>query len=265
MITDKKFLMDVGMKDLPFPMKVASKVNPDGQLTVGSVSVNARIMQEFEVHWIDKFMQVLHSHRGRIETNSVKKNVFDYIKELNASTVLINYDYPFFVEKLTPVSKEKCLVRYKCTYSAKASSLNEESKIQFRISIPCVTTYPGSIPEHPAGLFGQLSVITLCVESKQDIYPEDLVAIVDKHALAPVYSFLTDEDHEYIIKKIHSEKKSSIILTDEVKDELSRNRNISWYSVSCANFAMIHSYSTVIETEKSMWVPMSGYEENDDI
>jgi len=262
MLTDKKFLMDVGMKDLPFPMKVASKANPDGQSTIGAISINARIMQEFEVHWIDKFMQVLHTHRHKIGTHAIRANVFDYIKELNASTVRINYDYPFFIEKLTPIAKEKCLVRYMCTYSTKATSVDDEPKIQFRINIPCITTYPGSAPESPIGLFGQLSVITICVESKQEIYPEDLVGIVDKYALAPVYSFLTEADHNHIITKIHSEKKSSIVVTDEIKDELAHSRNISWYSLSCANFAMLHSYSTVIETEKSMWVPMSGYEED---
>jgi len=39
---------------------------------------------------------------------------------------------------------------------------------------------------------------------------------------------------------------------DEIKGELARNRR-------CSNFGMLHSYSTVIGTEKSRWVPFSGY------
>jgi hypothetical protein len=38
-------------------------------------------------------------------------------------------------------------------------------------------------------------------------------------------------------------------------------REIEWYSVKCSNFGMLHSYSTFIGTEKSMWVPSSGYED----
>ena len=38
---EKRLLVDVGMRNLPFPMKVASKQEPDGQATVGTVSVSA--------------------------------------------------------------------------------------------------------------------------------------------------------------------------------------------------------------------------------
>lgn len=260
MASEKKFLVDVGMRDLPFPMKVISRADPDGQPTVANISINARIMQEFEARWIDTFIQIV-QHRDRIGTQTLKGNIPDYIKALRAATVRIDFDYPFFVEKTTPVSREKCLVRYLCTYSAKALSIEDNPKVIFKIEIPCITTYPASDPDHPGGLFGQLSILALEVESKKDIYPEDLVELVDKHALAPVYSFLTEEDQKSIIHKIHSEKQTSVVMVDEIKGELARNSDIEWYAVRCSNFGMLHSYSTVIGTEKSSWVPFSGSSE----
>ena len=59
---DKRFLVDVGMRDLPFPIKVASKVDSHGQSTIASISIAARIMHEFEARWIDKFIEILHQH-----------------------------------------------------------------------------------------------------------------------------------------------------------------------------------------------------------
>jgi GTP cyclohydrolase I len=259
MVDEKKFLVDVGMRDLPFPMRVMSKVNPDGQFTIANISINARIMHEFEARWIDKFIQIVHEHRDRIGTKTLRVNIMDYLKELNATAVRIDFDYPFFIEKLTPVSREKCLVRYLCTYSTKASSIESEPKIFFKIEVPAITTYPASGPEKPGGLFGQLSIAVIEIQSKKDVYPEDLVDIVDKHALSPVYSFLTEDDQIFIIQKVHSEKKTSVVMTDGIKDELARNRDIDWYSVSCSNFGMLHSYSAVIGTGKSSWVPFSGY------
>jgi GTP cyclohydrolase I len=100
------------------------------------------------------------------------------------------------------------------------------------------------------------------VESRKDIYPEDLVELVDRHALAPVYSFLTEEDQRSIIHQIHSEKQTSVVMVDEIKGELARDRDIHWYAVRCSNFGMLHSYSTVIGTEKSSWVPFSGLSED---
>jgi len=263
MTAEKRFLMDVGMRDLPFPMKVVSKVDPNGQPTVANISIAARIMREFEAKWIDTFIRIVHEHRDRIGTKTLRANIMDYLKALNASMVKIDFDYPFFIEKRTPVSKEKCLVRYLCTYSAKATQIEKEAKITHVIAVPAITTYPVSFKDAPGGLFGQLSMVTIETQSAKDIFPEDLVAIVDAHAVAPVYSYLSSEDQEYIIKKVHSESKSSVIMIDEIKTEIAHNPDILWYAVRCANFGMLHSYSTMIGTEKSMWVPFSGYESNE--
>ena len=262
MVDQKKFLVDVGMKDLPFPIRAASKVDVNGQHTVTDISITARIMHEFEAIWIDKFIQIIHQHRETIGTKTLRVNIKDYLEELNATMVKVDFNYPFFVEKLTPVSKEKCLVRYLCTYSAKASRTEDEPKILFKIRVPVITTYPASDPEESEGLFAQLSIVTIELQSRKDIYPENIVELVDRHALSPVYSFLTKEDQVFIIRRVHSERKSSVVVTDEIKDELAHNRDIEWYSVHCSNLGMLHSYSTVIGTEKSTWVPSNEYGED---
>ena len=255
MAEEKRFLTDVGIKDLPFPVKASSKVYPDGQLTVADISIRARIIQEFESRWIDKFIQIIHQHRDRIGTKTLTTNIMDYLKELEAKSVRIDFDYPFFVEKTTPVSKQKCMVRYLCTFSAKTSLLAEKPKVIFRMEVPAITTYPGSVSEKQGGLFGQLSVVVIEVEPDREIYPEEIVDVVDKHALSPIYSFLTDEDQSYLIQKIHSQQKSSVVMVDEIKEELSRDPELVWYSVRCSNYGMLHTYSTVIRTERNLWFP----------
>ncbi|MGA2915773.1 MAG: GTP cyclohydrolase, FolE2/MptA family [Sedimentisphaerales bacterium] len=259
---EKRFLVDVGMKDLPFPIRVLSRVNPEGQFTIANISVDARIMQQFEAKWIDQFIIILHQHRDIIGTKTIATNVWDYLEKLKANTAQITFDYPFFVEKLTPVSKEKCLVRYLCKYIAKAHSTEKKARVIFRIAVPCITTYPASHPEMQKSLFGQLSIIDIEVDSKKDVYPESIIDLVDKHALVPVYSFLTEKDQDFVIDKIHSQSKTSVVVIDEIKDELARDSNINWYAVRSSNFGMLHSYQTVIGTEKSMWVPFSGYSED---
>jgi GTP cyclohydrolase I len=259
MLEEKRFLVDVGLKNLPFPIKVASKKIFESN-TVGMISVNAHIMQKFEAQWIDKFIQILHSHRNFIGTATLKTNIIDYVKEFDGALVKIDFDYPFFIEKVTPAAKEKCLVKYQCSYSVKASSI-QKPKVTLRIDVPVITTSPESSIGLINRLFGQLSNVTVEIESKKDIFPEDIVEIVDKHALVPIYSFLTPEDQDFVIQKIHKEKKTSVLVVDEIKEELAHNTDIVWYSVRCSNFNMLHSYSTVIGTEKSDWVPFSEYSE----
>ncbi len=249
-----KFLEDVGMKNLPFPMRVLSKANPDGQPTIANISISARIMREFQAQWIDRFVQVLHQQGKKIGTATLRANILDYQTRLGASAVRVDFDYPFFIEKTTPVSQEKCMVRYLCTYSAKSATVGGTS-INFKIEVPVITTYPVSVSDKPGGLFGQLSIVVIEIASEKDVFPEDLVEIVDRYAISPVYSYLTEEDQKYIIERVHSEEITSVDLVGEIKKELARNKEISWYSVSCTNHGMLHSYSTAIGIEKSPWIP----------
>jgi GTP cyclohydrolase I len=261
MKADAKFLVDVGMKGMPFPMRVVSRAQPEGQQTVAEISVSARIMQEFEADWIDRFIQVLHEHRDRIGTKALCANIKDYMQRLNALTARVDFEYPFFIEKRTPVSQQKCLVRYRCTYSVRSSNVASDATVIFAIQVPAITTYPISGSATPAGVFGQLSVVTVEVETHSDVFPEDLAELVDRHALIPVFSFLTQEDQQFVIQKIHSGRKTSVVMIDEIKNELRSMPGIETYTVRCANFGMLHSYNTFIGTEKSMWVPFSGVED----
>jgi len=254
---EKRFMQDVGMTDLPFPMKVMSRESAEGQHTVAKISIAARIMHEFEASWIDKFIQIVHQHQDRIGTETLKVNILDYMKELNATKVKVDFNYPFFVEKTTPVAKEKCQVRFFCTYSASVAKSDLKPKVTLKISVPCITTYPNSSADKPGGLFGQLSVVDIEVQSQKDVFPEDLVALVDKNALVPVYSFLTEEDQAHVITKVHTSMKTSVVMVDEIKEDLANMRDVDGYSVSCSNFGMLHSYSTFIGIAKSMWIPLS--------
>lgn len=254
---EKRFLQDVGMSELPFPMKVLSRDCKEGQQTIANISIAARIMHEFEAHWIDKFVQILHQHRNHLGTETLKGNILEYMNELNATKVKVDYNYPFFIEKRTPVTKEACLVRYMCTFSASATKSDLKPRASLKITIPCITSYPASDSDKPGGLFGQLSSVDIELQSSKDLFPEDIIEIVDKHALVPVYSFLTEEDQAFVIKKIHTEKKTSVVMVDEIKEELANLRDLEGYSVTCSNFGMLHSYITFIGTAKSMWIPLS--------
>jgi GTP cyclohydrolase I len=258
MKNEERFMVDVGMKGLPFPIRALSRDDAAGQQTVASISVNARVMHEFEAGWIDRFIQLIHKHRDRIGTSFLRENIKDYLSALNASSVRIDFDYPFFIEKFTPASREKCLVKYQCTYSA---HVTVGAKITFKMKVPCLTTYPDSDRDKLGGLMAQLSFVLLEVESSRDVTPEELVDLVDSCALSPVYSYLTDEDQHAIIKKVHSERKTSVVTVDEIKKRLAMDRSLDYYSVNSRNFGLLHSYSTVVGTEKSIWVPFSGYDE----
>jgi GTP cyclohydrolase IB len=258
MSEERRYLVDVGLQDLPYPMKVASRANPEGQPTIATISISARINHSFEAGWIGKLIHILHGHRDFIGTASLKKNVQDYLDGLSATDVSATFSYPFFIEKTTPVSKEKCRVRYLCAYTAKASSF--KPRVAFKIQVPCLTTYPSTKGKEPGELFAQLSSLTIETQSDGDVFPEDLVELVDRKALAPVYSYLSEDDEQSVIKQAHAQRRTSVQVTDDIEQELRERKDISWFSIKCVNYGMLHSYATLIGTEKSLWTPPDNWE-----
>ena len=110
------------------------------------------------------------------------------------------------------------------------------------------------------GLFAQLSSVAIETQSDGDIFPEDLVDVVDAKALAPIYSYLADADEAEIIRRVHAERRTSVQVTDDIEKTLAERKDISWFSIRCANFGMLHSYTTVLGSEKSMWSPPEDWE-----
>lgn len=255
----KRYLVDVGMDDFAFPFKIADRMHTEGVPTIGKISVHARINQEFEARWIDKFAQVLHQHRDAVGSHSLRRGIFDYLEALHADSVQVTLRFPFFVEKTTPVSGLTCLVSHDCTYRAKLSAFDKQPKLTLTVEVPTLTTDPCSSLDQPGLLFAQRTLVTVEVASLREIFIEDIVNTVDRHALIPVYSFLTPEDRAHLIGVAHSKTVSSVVLTEAVKNFLAPREDVDWYRVVCRNRGLLHLYSTEVATEKGSWVPASDF------
>ena len=260
MVSHEKLLVDVGMSDLPFPVRVASRTDEEGQATVANISISARIVHDHEGNWTNRFIQIVHRHRHKIGTRTLRGRLGAYLEELNATTVSLSFEYPYFIQKYTPVTKEPCLVSYRCAYRAHASVDGAVPKVTFCVEVPALTSDDASAPGESGGLYGQLSKLRVEVQPTGELHPEDIVDLVDGRALSPVYSFLTTADQLHIIQEVHSRDKTSVELTEEVKAALAQSDKVDWYSVRCFDYSMLHSYSTVIGTEKTMRIPINSFD-----
>ncbi len=262
-LAQKRFFVEVGISGVPFPIRVLSKREPDGQATVAQISIAAEIMKDFEARWINRFMQIVHRQGAKLGTQSLRAHALEYLKEFQANAVRVCFEFPFFVEKVTPVSRERCLVQHRCASSVKLTSADEKPEAVFAVTVPCLTTHPGSAPDQNGGLFAQLTEIKVEVESREDVYLEDLVELVDRHALSPTSSVLTTEDQASVIRRVHEIDRSSVVVTDEIKAELARDARIDWYSVRALNRGLFHYHDTFIRTQSSDWVPSSRHDEDE--
>ena len=239
-------LTDVGVADLPWPVRVPSRAAPRGQPTVARVAVEARVAREFEADWVDRLLRILHEHRDSIGTQALRREVGAFVEALGASMVAVTLDYPFFVEKRTPRTGQKCLVKHDCSCSVVALSPDASARVFFTIGVPCITTGPSPEGRHGGASVGQSSLVTLETESRGDVFPEDLVALVDRNALAPLYSFLAPEDREDVLRLIHTGRRTSVEMVERIRNELAADPGLGYYSVRCLDSSFLHPYHTMV-------------------
>ncbi|MFH2049519.1 MAG: GTP cyclohydrolase, FolE2/MptA family [bacterium] len=253
----KRHLVDVDLNDFKYPLKVSSPSYPNGMPTIATISIHARINHDFAARWIEKFINILHQHRDSIGSSSLKTNVLDYLNELEANKVQVIFEYPYFVEKITPISKQKDLVPYQCKYTVRVSCTDNCPISTLKIEIPTITTDPASKPDNERGLFAQKSVCHIEVESDREVYPDEFVSLVDRHALIPIHSFLSLEDKAHLIETAHTKCKSSVVMIEEIQEELAQKNYINWYKIKCNNYGLLNLHNTGIGAEKDLGILLS--------
>jgi GTP cyclohydrolase IB len=257
-------LLEVGVTDLPYPVRVPSRADPQGQPTVARVSIEASVAREFEADWVDRLLQVLHAHRERISAGALKQDIGAYLEALHAEMVEVSLEYPFFVEKRTPRTGQKCLVKYDCRYCVVALSPGVAPRVFFKIAVPCITTGPSPDGRRRGASIGQVSTVTLETESQRDVYPEDLVALVDRNALAPLYSFLGPEDRDDVLRRIRTQRRTSVEMVERVRGELAADPGLGFYSVRCLDSSFLRSYRTLISEAMGPSKPRGPWTDEED-
>ena len=96
---EKRFLAEVGIRDVRLPIKVPSRNNPDGQRTVGSANIQARIMREFEPAWIDRFIQILHHSKRELGIENMRSSCTNARKHSKLSLLPLKSSTPFLSKR----------------------------------------------------------------------------------------------------------------------------------------------------------------------
>jgi GTP cyclohydrolase FolE2 len=239
-------LVDVGVADLTYPVRVPSRADPRGQPTVARISVEASVAREFETDWVGRLMQVLHAHRDSAGPQALKRDVGACVEAFDASVVEVTLEYPFFVEKRLPRTGLKCLVKYDCACSVVALSAEAAPRVFFTIAVPCITTGPSPAGWRAGVPLSQSSTVTIETESQRDVFPEDLVALVDRNALAPLYSFLAPEDQTDVLRLIQAGRRTGVEMVGRIRSELAEDLSLGYYSVRCLDSGLLYPYHTTV-------------------
>ncbi len=241
-------LQKVGVKNVQYPVVVLDKKNRT-QSTVATFNLYADLPHDFKGTHMSRFIEILNEYRGEIHIRRFRAILETMNERLQAQSAHLDVTFPYFVQKLSPVSGAAGLMEYACRL---VGSLSEEGgyDLVVEVVVPISTVCPCSKEISDFGAHNQRGVVRVAVRFNRFVWLEELIQLVEAEASCDVYSVLKRPDEKYVTEKAYENPKFVEDLVRDIASRLDRDDHITWYTVDAENFESIHNHSAYAYVER---------------
>jgi GTP cyclohydrolase I len=231
----------VGVKDIRYPITVFDRKN-SVQHTVATINMYVDLPTHFKGTHMSRFIEILHLFRSEVSLKNISK-ILKHIKTtLNAASAHIEITFPYFVEKIAPVSESKGLIDYTCKIVG-SSDRTDAIDLMAEVIVPISTVCPCSKEISDYGAHNQRGKVRIQLRFKRFIWFEDIITLVEQSASSDVYAVLKREDEKYVTEKAYNNPMFVEDVVRSIAEKLRDDENITWFAVSAENFESIHNHS----------------------
>ncbi len=239
----------VGVKNLRYPMRVKDK---DGAAhdTVAIIQLTVDLPHHYKGTHMSRFLEVLNAHGPLLEITNLHKILLELTRRLESNSAHVDFEFPFFIEKVAPVSGAKGLLDYQVCFHATVE--NGVFDIEVVVVVPVTTLCPCSKAISARGAHNQRGQVTLAVRFSKPVWIEDLIQIAEESASSELYSVLKRPDEKAVTERAFD---NPVFVEDLVRNVSLRCRahpDITWHRVEAENFESIHNHNAyaLIESGK---------------
>jgi len=237
---DRRVPVDkVGVKDIRYPIVVLDK-NRSQQHTVARVNMYVDLPHQFKGTHMSRFIEVLNLYHGEISIESLDTILAEMKSRLEASRAHLELEFPYFIEKVAPVSGARSLMEYQCQM---IGTLGERNDFILGVTVPVTSLCPCSREISERGAHNQRSLLNVQIRYREHVWIEDLVSWLEECASSPVWALLKREDEKYVTERAFD---NPMFVEDVVRAVTVRLRQvpeIKWFRIQCENFESIHNHS----------------------
>lgn len=232
-------IQTVGLKGLKAPVKVKER---SGKLqnTIATISMQARLLEGNKDNCVETFTSILNNYLGELSVTSFRTILARLQDGLQAKSVRLEMTFPYFLDKIAPVSGTHSLMEYTCTFSG---GVGEDEGFILSVTVPVTTLCPCSKEISAGGAHNQRAEVTLNVKFKNFIWAEDLIEMIEKSASCEVYALLKRPDEKYVTEMAFNNPMFVEDVVRKVAVSALADSNITWFSAGVESFESIHKHS----------------------
>ncbi|MBF0124432.1 MAG: GTP cyclohydrolase I FolE2 [Magnetococcales bacterium] len=238
----------VGVKDIRYPIVVKDRQVGE-QHTIASIDMFVDLPHQFKGTHMSRFLEVLAEHDRAISIDSLPDLLHAIRERLSAREAHIELEFPYFIRKEAPVSRAAALMDYLVRFHG--SIKNDQFRLVLEVVVPVTSLCPCSKQISNYGAHNQRSHVTVRVTTRDFVWIEELVELVERNASCELYAILKRPDEKYVTEHAYDHPMFVEDTVRAVAAELAADPRIDWYVVEAENFESIHNHSAYAFIEGS--------------
>lgn len=230
----------VGVKGIRHPVVVKDRSQGE-QHTVADFNMYVSLPHDFKGTHMSRFIEILTSHDQAVSVQSFKDMLFEVAQRLEAENSYIEMKFPYFVQKRAPVSGATSLMDYEVTFIGRVK--DGIDRHWTRVLVPATSLCPCSKKISEYGAHNQRAHVTLTVQSKENVWIEDLIDLAEQQASSQLYGVLKRPDEKFVTEQAYNNPKFVEDFARDIAVELNADARVVSYIVEVENFESIHNHS----------------------
>ncbi len=249
-------LDQVGVRGLRHPVVVWDREHAK-QDTVAEIGMSVDLPAHVKGTHLSRFLEVLGEHAGEITMRTIPTMLAAVRDRLHAGRARIEVRFPYFLDRAAPITGARALMDYDCQFVGEGDAT--ETSFTLTVRVPVTSVCPCSKAISDYGAHNQRGIITISVRTRDDdcgephlVWIEELIAIAESAASAPVYPLLKRPDERYVTMLAYDNPVFVEDMVRAVASALRADPRISWFRVEAVNDESIHNHAAFAEVEQSI-------------
>jgi len=240
-----------GIRAIRHPVRIADKDNGI-QHTIAVFNMYVNLPHNFKGVHMSRFVEILNSHEREISVESFESILRAMVKKLETESGDIEMTFPYFVDKMAPVSRVKSLLDYEVTFIGEIKK--GSYKFTMKVVVPVTSLCPCSKQISTYGAHNQRSHMSISIRTNSFVGIQELIKMAEDQASCELYGLLKRSDEKYVTEKAYDNPKFVEDVVRDVAAVLNLDKRIDAYVVESENFESIHNHSAyaLIERNKIM-------------
>jgi len=245
---DREISLDrVGVAGLKHPIVVLDRTS-EKQRTIGTIEMSVSLPREQKGTHMSRFVEALNDHHGEVTMRTFPRILRDLQSRLDAESARMEISFPYFLKRSAPVSGATALMDYECSFIGELDGEKDDFILQVRVPVTSLCPCSKAISER--GAHNQRGYVTVSVRTGLDeagtpqlVWIEELVAIAEASASAPVYPLLKRPDEAHVTVQAYD---NPVFVEDMVRNAARRLQDdprVQWFEVHAENHESIHNHS----------------------